>query len=146
MHPLKLPGYKPKIRTDKRSDIFCLIRKKYVALTPEEWVRQHFLNLLIEHLGYPKGMIRLEYTLSYFKKVKRSDITVLNRDGTIFLLVECKSYDLPLGQQVMNQIAAYNKVLDADYLAITNGLKHYTWEKKETDFHQINHFPNYLDV
>ncbi len=143
MFPLKLPEYDPKIKEGDRREIFCLNRKKYIALTPEEWVRQHFLNLLIKHLNYPKGLIRLEHSLSYFNKSKRSDITVLNRQGGIFLLVECKSYDVKLGKEVMSQIATYNRILDANYLAVTNGLKHYTWEKKDAFFTQITDFPPY---
>ena len=74
-------------------------------LTPEEWVRQHFINLLITHLGYPKGLIKLEHSMKYFKNAKRSDISVLDRDGTVFLLVECKAPEVDLDQKVMNQLS-----------------------------------------
>lgn len=143
MNPLKLPEYDVRIRGEMGKEIFCLIRKKWMVLTPEEWVRQHFLNLLIEHLEYPKGLIKLEHSMKYFKNAKRSDITVLDRDGNVFLLVECKSTDVALDMKVMNQLSEYNKVLDSKYLAISNGLKHFIWEKRGEAFHQRDQFPTY---
>lgn len=144
MCPLKLPDYSPDIKEGEKREIFCLVRKKYVALTPEEWVRQHFLNLLINHLHYPKGMTRLEHSLKYGKQLlKRSDITVLSKSANIFLAVECKSYEHPLDERVTEQLATYNKVLDASYLAITNGLKHFIWKKSTNGFVQIIDFPKY---
>lgn len=140
MQPLKLPEYEPRIQGD---EIFCLVRRKLVALTPEEWVRQSFLNLLIEHLSYPKGMIKLEHSLQYFKNMKRSDITVLDREGSVFLLVECKSHKVKLSQNTVSQLSEYNKVLDSKYLAISNGLKHFIWKRGEEGFEQINVFPTY---
>ena len=140
MHLLKLPEYSPKIR---RNEIFCLIRKKWVVLLPEEWVRQHFLNLLINHLSYPKGLIKLEHSIQYFKNAKRSDITVLDKEGNVFLLVECKSFKVNLNQSVVSQLSAYNKVLDAKYLSISNGMKHFIWERKADDYIAITEFPVY---
>lgn len=140
MHPLKLPDYDFQIADNK---IFCLIRKKWIVLTPEEWVRQHFVNLLINHLNYPRGLFKLEHSLSYFKNQKRSDITILNREGGIFLLVECKAPGIKLDQKVMMQLSEYNKVLDSEYLAITNGINHFIWERKDHFFTQILEFPRY---
>lgn len=142
MKPLKLPEYSVRLRNENQ-EIFCLVRKKWMILTPEEWVRQHFLNLLIEHLNYPKGLIRLEQSMKYFKNAKRSDITVLDRDGNTFLLVECKSTDIGLDHKVVDQLSEYNKILDSKYLAISNGLKHFIWEKQDDSFLQINQFPAY---
>ena len=121
MQKLKLPEFEVKL---KDKNIFCLVRKKWVVLTPEEWVRQHFLNLLIAHLEYPKGMFRLEHSMSYFKNQKRSDISVLDNEGKMFLLVECKAPNIKLDQKVINQVSEYNKVLDSQYMAITNGMNH----------------------
>ncbi len=140
MHPLKLPEYNTKVRDE---EIFCLVRKKWVALTPEEWVRQNFLNLLIEHLNYPKGMIKLEQSIQYFKNLKRSDITILDSEGGVFLLVECKSYKTKLSEQTVLQLSQYNKILDSKYLAMTNGLKHFIWQKGEAGFEQISSFPSF---
>ncbi|WP_436517447.1 type I restriction enzyme HsdR N-terminal domain-containing protein [Ekhidna sp. To15] len=140
MKTLKLPEFDVKL---KDNTIFCLIRKKWIVLTPEEWVRQHFINLLIVHLAYPKGMFKLEHSMAYFKNQKRSDIIVLDKDGYVFLLVECKSPDVKLDQKVLNQVAAYNKVLDSKYIAITNGLNHFIWRKENNRFNQIGEFPSY---
>ena len=140
MHQLNLPEYHPRVDSDQ---IFCLIRKKWVALLPEEWVRQHFLNLLTEELNYPKGMIKLEQSLKYFKNQKRSDIAVFDANGNVFLLVECKSYDEKLNQKVVNQASTYNKVLESQYLAITNGLSHFVWQRKGVEYQQIASFPSY---
>ncbi|MEP0986588.1 type I restriction enzyme HsdR N-terminal domain-containing protein [Ekhidna sp.] len=140
MHPLKLPDYDYHLNGNK---IFCLIRKKWIVLTAEEWVRQHFINLLISHLDYPKGLFKLEHSLSYFKNQKRSDITILNKEGGVFLLVECKAPTIKLNQKVLGQVSAYNKVLDAKYLAITNGLNHFIWAKTVKGFQQIRLFPDY---
>jgi hypothetical protein len=137
---LKLPEFEVKLKDDT---IFCLVRKKWVVLTPEEWVRQHFLNLLIAHLGYPKGLIKLEHSMNYFKNQKRSDISVLDREGNMFLLVECKAPSIKLDQKVLNQVAEYNKVLDSQFLAITNGMTHFIWKREETGFIQIKEFPFY---
>ncbi|MEP1097415.1 MAG: type I restriction enzyme HsdR N-terminal domain-containing protein [Cyclobacteriaceae bacterium] len=140
MQLLKLPEYEPRIQAD---EIFCLVRRKWISLTPEEWVRQNFLNLLIEHLSYPRGMIKLEHSMHYFKNMKRSDITVLDREGEVFLLVECKSHKVKLSQKTVSQLSQYNKVLNSKYLAISNGLKHFIWKKGERDFEQIDVFPSF---
>ena len=138
--PLKLPRFDVKL---KDHTIFCLIRKRWMVLTPEEWVRQHFLNLLITHLGYPRGMFKLEHTMSYFKNQKRSDIMVLDKNGDVFLLVECKSPEVKLDQKVVSQVAEYNKVLEAEYVAITNGMNHFVWQREMGDLKQIKDFPHY---
>lgn len=140
MLPLNLPEYTPRIKGD---EIFCLVRKKFIVLFPEEWVRQHFLNLLINHLDYPRGMIKLEHSLSYFKNQKRSDITVLDRDGKVFLLVECKSFKIGLNEKVVKQVSEYNKIIDANYISVTNGLKHFVWKKSKESFEQITDFPKF---
>ena len=143
MQLLKLPEYDIRLKEGFPSEVFCLIRKKWLVLTPEEWVRQHFINLLINHLGYPKGLIKLEQSMSYFKSIKRSDITVLDKEGGVFLLVECKRSDISLDDKVMSQLSEYNKVLDAQYLSISNGMKHFIWEKRGDRFSQITAFPAY---
>lgn len=81
--------------------------------------------------------------MKYFKNQKRSDIMVLDKEGDVFMLVECKSADVVLDNKVMNQLSTYNKVLDSKYLAITNGLSHYIWERIEDGFEQIKEFPDY---
>ncbi|GAB4236686.1 MAG: type I restriction enzyme HsdR N-terminal domain-containing protein [Ekhidna sp.] len=140
MQALKLPEFDIIV---KDHSVFCMVRKKWVVLTPEEWVRQHFINLLVNHLGYPKGMMKLEHSMTYFKNLKRSDITVMDKDSGIFMLVECKAATVPIDQKTVNQIGEYNKVLNARYLVVTNGLRHFLWEKEDQVFVQIQNFPSF---
>lgn len=102
--------------------IFDVIRRKNIVLTPEEWVRQHLIHYLIEHLGYPKSLIAVEDGLKLNKMQKRSDVVVYNRDGNIFMVVECKSFKIKLEQASMDQLSAYNQHYQATFLALTNGL------------------------
>lgn len=126
MVKLKLPEYAVNTRLQGTQQfIFDQIRKKYVILTPEEWVRQHFLNYLINHLGYPKSLIKVESGLSVNKMDKRTDILVYNKDVKPFLLVECKAAHVELDNKVFDQLSVYNCILKAPYLVITNGIKHY---------------------
>ena len=104
--------------------IFDIIRRKYVALTPEEWVRQHFIHYLINHLGYPKGLLTVEQGLRYNALRKRTDIVVYDRQGEPVLVVECKAPVYPLRPAMMEQAMMYNKTIGADYLLITNGIDH----------------------
>ena len=140
MQKLYLPEFEIEVDDGK---VFCLIRKKWLVLTPEEWVRQHFIHLLISTLNYPRGMMKLEHAISYFKNQKRSDITVLDRENGVFLLVECKAPSVAIDQKVVNQVAAYNKVLNAQYMAVSNGLKHFIWQRTTNGLKQIQTFPVY---
>lgn len=126
MHQLNLPDYPVQSKIEGgQSWIFDRFRKKYVVLTPEEWVRQHFLNYLVSELGYPKSLVKVESGLKVNKMDKRTDIIVYNREARPFLLVECKSSQVALTDKVFNQLSIYNKAIKARYLVITNGLKHY---------------------
>ena len=126
---LNLPTYQYEVReADGKAQIFDPIRKKFVALTPEEWVRQHMINYLIEVLDYPRGLIKIESSLKYNQLSKRFDILVYDRTGTPFVIVECKSPSTRLGPEVFEQVSVYNKAKQAKYLTITNGLKHYCCE------------------
>jgi hypothetical protein len=126
MQQLNLPTFEYKIREiNGKAAIFDILRKKYIILTPEEWVRQHFLHFLITHYKYPKSLIRIESGLKYNQMQKRSDIVVYNPNGELFLLIECKSADLQISQKNFEQVAAYNVSLKAKYIALTNGLQHF---------------------
>ena len=125
MVKLNLPRYDTQInRVDGKVAIFDVLRKRYVVLTPEEWVRQHFLNYLIEHLRYPRSLIKVEGGLTFNTLRKRSDIVVFNRQGTPWMVVECKAPDLRLSQKIIAQASTYNHTLKARYIVITNGLSH----------------------
>jgi type I site-specific restriction endonuclease len=113
---------------ESRMHIFDVIRKKFVLITPEEWVRQHFVHFLVNHYKYPRSMIRLEGGLKYNALNKRSDIVVYSRDAKPWMLIECKAPEVPLDQSVLDQAAQYNLILKAPYLVATNGLKHFCCE------------------
>lgn len=144
MQKLNLPQCDLKIKNEEGNQfVFDITRKKYVVLTPEEWVRQHFIHLMVNELRYPRSLIRLESPLIYFKSGKRSDIILLDRDGAPFLLVECKAPEVALQRGAVNQASVYNKVVQAKYLAITNGLKHYVWGFDAEKYHSLKEFPSF---
>jgi hypothetical protein len=123
---LNLPAFEHKLKEEGgKTFIWDIIRKKFVVLQPEEWVRQHLVHLLVNHLHYPKGLLSVEQGLHYNGISKRADIVVRNHEGGIFLLVEVKAFTVALSEQVLHQIASYHRVLDARYLLISNGLEHF---------------------
>ena len=105
--------------------IFDFLRKKYVALTPEEWVRQHFTHYLVEHKGYPKGLLGNEIELQIGDKRLRCDSILYNKVALPQMIIEYKAPTVPLQQKVFDQISAYNLLLRVDYLIISNGMEHY---------------------
>lgn len=126
MIPLRLPSATFRIKNkEKGRVIFDPIRKKFVQLTPEEWVRQHIVNLLLSRKRIPKQLMNIEKELIVAGTKKRYDIICYNKDGTIYLIVECKAPQISIDQNAFDQIARYNLVLDAEYLMVSNGLDHY---------------------
>ncbi len=126
MRKLSLPEIKAALKKEEgKVLIFDVIRKKYIVLTPEEWVRQHFIHYLIYELKYPRSLIRIESSLTYNKLQKRSDILIFDRNGKPWMLIECKSADIRLSQKAFNQVAVYNMTVNAKYLAVTNGMAHF---------------------
>jgi len=126
MLDLNLPSFDCKTKQiEGKAYIFDLLRRKYVRLSPEEWVRQHVVNLLLTHYAYPKALIRSEGSMTLNQTQKRTDIVVFDRQGQPFLVVECKAPHVPLSQAVFDQVARYNHVHRAPYLVISNGLVHY---------------------
>ena len=129
MQPLNLPAFAHKVQSSKTGyRIFDVVRKKYVRLTPEEWVRQHFLHYLLDHLAYPAALIRLEQGVQYNHLQHRPDIVVYDRSAKPLLLVECKAPNVPLNHDVWGQVARYNAHFNAQLLAITNGMHHFCWQ------------------
>ena len=126
MQELNFPKFEYRFKsTENKVSIFDVIRKKFIILQPEEWVRQHCVHYLINSKKYPKSLINVEKELTINSLKKRYDIVVFNPDGTILLVVECKSYSVEINQDTFDQIARYNMALKADYLMVTNGLNHY---------------------
>ncbi len=126
---LNLPPYKFTIKKGGTSnEIFDAFRKKYVVLTPEEWVRQHFLRFLTEEKGYPASLIAVEKGLLINGKPRRFDAVAYNRMGEPLVLMEFKATSVKISQKVFEQISTYNQILKVKYLIISNGLKHYCCE------------------
>jgi len=126
LEKLNLPDYSFSIKETKgKLQIFDKIRKKYVALTPEEWVRQNFVTYLIQEKQYPETLISIEMLVTLNKLQKRCDIAVFNSQGRARAIVECKATNVIINQETFNQIVMYNMKLQVNYLIVTNGLKHY---------------------
>lgn len=123
--PLNLPPYPFKIsRADTRHLIFDEIRKKHLVLTPEEWVRQHFIQYLILEKKFPKSLIQIEGGLNLNQLQKRTDIVIFNTSGERIMVIECKAPAVKITQAVFDQAARYNSVHKAKWLIVTNGLQH----------------------
>ncbi|GAA6528830.1 MAG: type I restriction enzyme HsdR N-terminal domain-containing protein [Prevotella sp.] len=126
MTPLNLPDFQVKLSgTQERPAIFDLLRRKYVALTPEEWVRQHFIHFLIEHRGYPATLMQNEIQLKVGDKVLRADSILYGNDLHPRMIIEYKAPNIPVTQKVFDQISVYNLLLHVDYLIVSNGIRHY---------------------
>ena len=126
MQNLNFPTYSFRFKnSENKVSIFDEIRKKFILLTPEEWVRQHVIHFLLQDKNYPKSYINVEKLIKINDLSKRYDGVVFQPNGEIFLLIECKAPEVPISQQTFDQIARYNLVLKAKYLMVTNGLNHY---------------------
>ena len=110
---------------DGKHEIFDFLRRRYVALTPEEWVRQHFVHFLVEHKGYPKGLLANELELRVGEKRLRCDTVLYDKQLQPQMIIEYKAPEVSITQRVFNQITVYNMLLHVDYLVVSNGLQHY---------------------
>ncbi|MBN2213305.1 MAG: type I restriction enzyme HsdR N-terminal domain-containing protein [Bacteroidales bacterium] len=149
MRLLNLPSYNFnfKIIRDKQY-IFDEIRKKYVANTPEEWVRQNFIRYLIAGRNYPQALISVEHVISLNRLSKRCDAVVHSKSGNPLMILEFKAPDISVGQKVFDQIVRYNLVLKVNFLLVTNGLKHYCCKInfQNKDYNFLNEIPGYEDL
>ncbi|MCM5663404.1 type I restriction enzyme HsdR N-terminal domain-containing protein [Galbibacter mesophilus] len=126
MQPLNFPAYQFRFKSsENKVQIFDPIRKKFIQLQPEEWVRQHVVSFLITEKNYPKSLINVEKELLVNNLKRRYDVLGYYPDGRIHLVVECKAPSIKITQETFDQIARYNLSLKADYLMVTNGLQHY---------------------
>ena len=146
MENLNFKNYhlKTKIKENKQY-VFDEVRKKYIILTPEEWVRQNCIQFLIHEKKYPKSLISVEKKLSINTLTKRYDIIIFNSSGEIYLLVECKSPKVKISQKTFDQLARYNLVFKSQYVMITNGLTHYFCEVDYVNkkYYFLNELPTY---
>jgi hypothetical protein len=147
MKTLNLPEYNFNLqKRNGKLTIFDPIRKKYVALTPEEWVRQHFLNYLLVKLSVPRTLVKIESGVEYNRMQKRSDILVFDRNAHSLLLVECKSYDIRIDQKAFEQASMYNHTIQAKYIAITNGMEHWCCKIEEQGLHFLKAMPDFEEM
>ena len=149
MFALNLPTFNAKISSDgKKSMIFDVIRQRYVTLTPEEWVRQHFVHYLIEQKGYPLSLLANEIQIKLNGTSKRCDTVLYSRDLSPQLIVEYKAPSVEITQKVFNQISRYNMVLHVDYLIVSNGLQHYCcrMDYEQQSYHFLPEIPAYSEL
>jgi len=133
---------------ENKKYIFDIIRKKYVLLTPEEWVRQNFIRYLLEEKGYIQSLVRVEMFFKLNRLSKRADIALFDRKGKPKVLVECKSPKVAISQAVFEQVARYNLSFKVDFLIVTNGMQHFCckmdYEKKSYTF--LKEIPGFDEV
>ncbi|MBS1532323.1 MAG: type I restriction enzyme HsdR N-terminal domain-containing protein [Bacteroidetes bacterium] len=149
LEPLQLPPYPFRIIDEGgKLMLFDEIRKKHIIITPEEWVRQHFVQYLINQKGYPRSLIKLEGGLKLHGKARRSDIVVFNTQGERMLLIECKAPSVKIDQKVFDQVARYNMVHKVSLLAVSNGLEHYYCRINfnEESYRFIEELPGYAEA
>ena len=149
MQQLNLPPYEIKIReTDGRRTILDILRRKYVALTPEEWVCQHFVHFLIEQKGYPATLLANEVQLNVGNKLLRADSVLYGSDLHPRMIIEYKAPTVSITQKVFDQISVYNMLLKVDYLVVSNGINHYVckmnYENQKYFF--LREIPEYKDL
>jgi hypothetical protein len=149
MYSLNLPYYEPKIRKKgSMMEIYDTIRQKYVALTPEEWVRQHFVNWIITEKGYPVSLMANETGIKLNSLYRRCDTVVYNNQLEPLMIIEYKESNVSINQDVFDQIVRYNIVLKVQYLVVSNGVNHYCcrmdYENQTYEF--LTDIPNYMDL
>ena len=149
MQSLNLPAYEVKLSNrNGQPAIYDFLRHCYLRLTPEEWVRQHFVHYLIEHKGYPAALMANEMGLSIGNKKLRADSVLYNRHLQPRMIMEYKAPTVEITQKVFEQIAAYNLLLHVDYLVVSNGLQHYCcridYDKRTYDF--LHDIPTYESI
>ena len=149
MTVLNLPSFDYKIKKEKdRLFIFDTIRKRYIALTPEEWVRQHFVPYLISYKGYPLGLIGNEISLRLNGQNRRCDTVIYDIYGSPLMIIEYKAPHITLNQEVFDQVIRYNIALKVKYLVVSNGINHYCCVMDYDDMcpHFLKEIPDYNEL
>lgn len=146
MQRLNLPTYSFKLKSEGgRNLIYDEIRRRYVILTPEEWVRQNFVRYLVSEKSFPASLIELEKTFVYNQMTKRTDVLVYDRKGVPVFMIECKAPAVHVNQDVFDQIALYNLKFNVPFLAVTNGIHHYCcmYKAGKGGYRYLNDIPDY---
>jgi hypothetical protein len=149
MQQLNLPASELKIRnTNGKNEVFDSIRRRYVMLTPEEWVRQHFIGYLVRERNVPSSLISVESSLKYNGLKKRSDIVIFNNMGKPRMIVECKAPEIKITQDVFDQVAIYNMTLNVPYLVVTNGIEHFACriDHRNSTYEFLKDIPDYPEM
>ncbi len=149
MQNLNFPKYNFRFKSNENKTlIFDIIRKKFVVLTPEEWVRQHVIHFLITEKHYPINHINIEKQLKLNDTIKRYDVVVFKNNGDIHIIVECKAPSININQQTFDQIARYNLSLNSELLMVTNGLEHYfcSMDFNQKKYRFLKDLSNYLEL
>ena len=149
MIKLNIPPFQMKLSgTQERPKILDILRRKFVALTPEEWVRQHFIHFLIEHKGYPSALMANEVALSCGNKQLRADTVLYDRDLNARMIIEYKAPTIKITKRVFEQVTAYNFLLHVDYLIVSNGLTHYCCKinYENNSYMLLTSIPDYKDI
>lgn len=141
MIKIQYPDIKPTIKTENDKEIiFCIIRRRWFTITPEEWVRQNFLLYLIHTLRYPATLIAVEKKLQISEVKKRFDIVVY-KNALPYMIVECKEMNVPLSESTLRQVLNYNATMQAPFMVVTNGNYCAAFEKKENAFVEVFEMP-----
>jgi len=149
MPSLNLPPVSLKYKTENNKRlVFDTVRKKYVVLTPEEGVRQHFVHYLMSQLDYPAGLIAIETVVKINTLNQRADVVVYNRKGKPVMIIECKAPKVKIDNSVFEQAARYNLSLGVDYLLVTNGIKHYCaqLDKENRSYKMLKAIPGFDEI
>ena len=142
MIKIEYPPYQPRIKTERSIEfIFDELRKRWMVLTPEEWVRQNFLQYLVRVKNYPASLIAVEKEIALGELKKRFDIVVYEENAKPWMIIECKEMSVVLDQQVLDQVLRYNIPLQVPYLVITNGSYCYAFENKGGQLFELSRLP-----
>ncbi len=142
MVPIAYPA--PSFKIEKREGreyIFDVLRKKWIVLTPEEWVRQNFVQYLLQVKKYPSSLMAVEKEIKLGELNKRFDILVYNRQHTPWMMVECKAMEINLDEAVLQQVLRYNIGVPVDYLIITNGSLCMGWQRNDGQLKPLTELP-----
>ena len=145
MSPTQLTWFKTQAQ-EGRTQVFDPLRRRFVALTPEEEVRQKTLFLLVEHLGVPAGLLAVEYSVKVNGLDKRADAVVFGNEGRPLMIVECKAPSVTLTEAVLEQALRYHSVLQPPYLLLTNGIVTYCYKAEGASLQPLNHLPDYQEM
>lgn len=143
---IKIQYPKSQVKVRQRAGVnetFDVIRKKWLLLTPEEWVRQNMIQYLLTEKRYPASLISVEKEIKLGELKKRCDLVVYDRDSLPWMIIECKEMNVALSGKVIEQVLRYHITLPATYLVITNGSYTYGFQKRGNQFYEINEFPEY---